>query len=55
MLFGWALQKMPGFVESLLRLVGCDWTVRDFSTLLMAIDVDEKRPPAYFCLGMRSK
>ncbi len=33
MLFGMALRQTTGFVESLLRLVGLDWTVPDFSTL----------------------
>tara|TARA_R100001369_G_scaffold14113_1_gene28670 strand:+ start:467 stop:643 length:177 start_codon:yes stop_codon:yes gene_type:complete len=28
-----ALRLTTGFVESLLRLVGLDWTVPDFSTL----------------------
>ena len=32
-LFGMALRQMTGFVESLLRLVGLDWTVPDLSTL----------------------
>ena len=32
-LFGMALRQTIGFVESLLRLVGLDWTVPDFSTL----------------------
>jgi len=32
-LFGTALRQTTGFVESLLRLVGLDWTVPDFSTL----------------------
>ena len=32
-LFGLALRQTTGFVESLLRLVGLDWTVPDFSTL----------------------
>lgn len=32
-LFGMALRQTTGFVESLLRLVGIDWTVPDFSTL----------------------
>jgi hypothetical protein len=32
-LFGMALRQTTGFVESLLRLVGHDWTVPDFSTL----------------------
>ena len=32
-LFGVALRQTTGFVESLLRLVGLDWTVPDFSTL----------------------
>ena len=31
-LFGMALRQTTGFVESLLRLVGLDWTVPDFST-----------------------
>ena len=32
-LFGMALRQTTGFVRSLLRLVGLDWTVPDFSTL----------------------
>ncbi len=32
-LFGMALRQTTGFVESLLRLVGLDWMVPDFSTL----------------------
>ena len=32
-LFGMALRKTTGFVESLLGLIGLDWTVPDFSTL----------------------
>lgn len=32
-LFGMPLRETTGFVESLLRLVGLDWTVPDFSTL----------------------
>ncbi|SLN56798.1 Transposase DDE domain protein [Falsiruegeria litorea R37] len=32
-LFGMALRQTAGFVESLLRLAGLDWTVPDFSTL----------------------
>tara|TARA_R110002073_G_scaffold159180_1_gene314408 strand:+ start:543 stop:1397 length:855 start_codon:yes stop_codon:yes gene_type:complete len=32
-LFGMALRQTTGFVESLLRLVGLDWKVPDFSTL----------------------
>ena len=32
-LFGMALRQTTGFVESLLRLVGLDWDVPDFSTL----------------------
>jgi hypothetical protein len=32
-LFGMALRQTPGFVESLLRLVGLDWDVPDFSML----------------------
>ena len=32
-LFGMALRQTIGFVESLLRLVGLDWDVPDFSAL----------------------
>jgi hypothetical protein len=32
-LFGMALRPTTGFVESLLRLIGLDWAVPDFSTL----------------------
>ena len=32
-LFGMALRQTTGFVESLLRLIGLDWDVPDFSTL----------------------
>lgn len=32
-LFGMALRQTTGFVESLLRLLGLDWAVPDFSTL----------------------
>ena len=32
-LFGMALRQTTGFVESLLRLVGLDWTAPNFSTL----------------------
>ena len=32
-LFGMPLSQTTGFVESLLRLAGLDWTVPDFSTL----------------------
>jgi hypothetical protein len=32
-LFDMALRQTAGFVESLLRLVGLDWTVPDFSRL----------------------
>jgi len=32
-LFGMPLRQTTGFVESLLRLVGLDWAVPDFSTL----------------------
>jgi hypothetical protein len=32
-LFGMALRQTTGFVENLLRLVGLDWDVPDFSTL----------------------
>ncbi|KPD11975.1 transposase, partial [Phaeobacter sp. 11ANDIMAR09] len=33
-LFGMALRQTTGFVESLLRLIGLNWAVPDFSTLL---------------------
>jgi hypothetical protein len=32
-LFGMVLRQTTGFVESLLRLAGLEWTVPDFSTL----------------------
>lgn len=32
-LFGMALRQTTGFVQSLLKLIGLDWTVPDFSTL----------------------
>ena len=32
-LFGLALRQTTGFMESLLRLIGLDWEVPDFSTL----------------------
>ena len=32
-LFGMPLRQTTGFVESLLRMVGLDWAVPDFSTL----------------------
>ena len=32
-LFGMALRQSTAFVESLLRLIGLDWAVPDFSTL----------------------
>jgi hypothetical protein len=32
-LFGMALRQTTGFVESLLKLIGLDWVVPDFSTL----------------------
>ena len=32
-LFGMPLRQTTGFVQSLLRLVGLDWNVPDFSTL----------------------
>jgi hypothetical protein len=32
-LFGMALRQTTGYVESLLQLVGLDWSVPDFSTL----------------------
>jgi transposase len=43
-LFGMALRQTTGFVESLLRLVGLDWTVPGFSTLsrrqkTLAVDI----------------
>lgn len=43
-LFGMPLRQTTGFVESLLRLVGLEWTVPDFSTLsrrqkTLAVDI----------------
>ena len=32
-LFGMALRQTTGFVENLLRLIGVNWAVPDFSTL----------------------
>lgn len=32
-LFGMALRQATGFLQSLLRLIGLDWAVPDFSTL----------------------
>ncbi len=32
-LFGMPLRQIMGFVQSLLKLVGLNWTVQDFSTL----------------------
>mgnify|MGYP000019659437 CR=1 FL=1 len=32
-LFGWPLRQTAGFVESLLKLAGLNWSVPDFSTL----------------------
>jgi hypothetical protein len=32
-LFGMALRRTTGFVESLLRLTGLDWKVPDFSSI----------------------
>lgn len=31
--FGMALRQKTGFVESVLKLIGLDWAVPDFSTL----------------------
>lgn len=50
-LFGMALRQTTGFVESLLRLVGLDWDVPDFSTLsrhllVVSPDSNENQPPA---------
>ena len=36
-LFGMPLRQTTGFVQSLLRLVGLDWAVPDFSTLCRPI------------------
>lgn len=43
-LFGMALRQTTGFVESLLKLIGLDWAVPDFSTLsrrqkTLAVDI----------------
>ena len=42
-LFGMALRQTTGFVESLLRLIGLDWKVPDFSTLCRRQIVRPKR------------
>jgi hypothetical protein len=47
-LFGLALRPTTGFVESLLRLVGLDWDVPDFSTLsrrqkTLAVNIPHRR------------
>jgi hypothetical protein len=36
-LFGMPLRQTTGFVQSLLRLIGLDWSVPDFSTLCRSI------------------
>ncbi len=48
-LFGRALRQTTGLVESLLRLVGLDWTVPDFSTLsrrqkTLAVNISYRGP-----------
>lgn len=48
-LFGMALRQTTGFVESLLRLVGLDWTVPDFGTLsrrqkALKVNIPHRRP-----------
>ena len=48
-LFGMALWQTTGFVESLLRLSGLDWSVPDFSTLSrrqnsLAVGYPSQRP-----------
>jgi hypothetical protein len=47
-LFGMALRQATGFVESLLRLMGLDWRVPDFSTLCrrqktLVVDIASRR------------
>jgi hypothetical protein len=47
-LFGMALRQASGFVESLLRLMGLDWKVPDFSTLCrrqktLVVDIASRR------------
>ncbi len=47
-LFGTALRQTTGFVESPLRVVGLDWSVPDFSTLLrrqktLAVNITHRR------------
>lgn len=43
-LFGMALRQTTGFVESLLRLIGLDWSVPDFSTLCRRQNAIALRP-----------
>lgn len=47
-LFGMALRQTTGFVESLLQLMGLDWKVPDFSTLIrrqktLVVDIASRR------------
>jgi len=49
-LFGMALRQTTGFVENLLRLVGLDWSVPDFSRLsrrqkTLAVTIAEQTGP----------
>ena len=50
-LFGMALRQTTGFVESLLRLIGLNWAVPDFSTLsnrqkTLAVNIPFEAPTA---------
>ena len=56
-LFGMALRPTTGFVESLLRIVGLDWEVPDFSTLsrrqkTLAVNIPYRgsQGPLYFLI-----
>ena len=50
LLFGMAPRQTTGFVESLLRLIGLDWDVPDFSTLsrrrkTLAVNIPHRASP----------
>ena len=54
-LFGMALRQTTGFVESLLRLIGLDWTVPDFSIRLGQVGMgchSRSAPTSVFAISM---
>jgi hypothetical protein len=51
LLFRMALKQTTGFVESLLRLVGLDWTVPDFSTLFAPQEDPRREQPLSWLAG----